>query len=151
MQLANAMDLNGTASYSEHDVAAVPPAMVEKYFERLNGRFLFNQELRRSIIFGRHDLIADPPISRVSLLVCRNTLMYFNSETQHRILDRVRRDEVEDALQIIGRLRGGANLPVPAVSRRLQSPAREEPLQGGAGGLECGIVVAELKPDRDLV
>ena len=40
------------------------------------------------MIFGRHDLILDPPISRVSLLACRNTLMYFNSEVQQRILER---------------------------------------------------------------
>ena len=40
------------------------------------------------VIFGRHDLIQDAPISRIDLLVCRNTLMYFNAETQARILDR---------------------------------------------------------------
>jgi two-component system CheB/CheR fusion protein len=38
------------------------------------------------VIFGRHDLIQDAPISRVDLLVCRNTLMYFNAETQTNIL-----------------------------------------------------------------
>ncbi len=40
------------------------------------------------MIFGRNDLIQDAPISRLDLLVCRNTLMYFNAETQARILDR---------------------------------------------------------------
>ena len=35
-----------------------------------------------SVIFGRHDLMQDAPISRIDLLVCRNTLMYFNAETQ---------------------------------------------------------------------
>jgi two-component system, chemotaxis family, CheB/CheR fusion protein len=44
--------------------------------------------LRRSVIFGRHDLLQDAPISRLDLLVCRNTLMYFNSETQGRIINR---------------------------------------------------------------
>ena len=76
------------ASYSEHDVSAVPEPLVNRYFERSNGRYVFNRELRRSVIFGRHDLILDPPISRVSLLVCRNTLMYFNAEVQQRILER---------------------------------------------------------------
>jgi two-component system, chemotaxis family, CheB/CheR fusion protein len=76
------------ASYSEHAIGAVPPALAEKYFEKLNGAYALNRDLRRSVIFGRHDLILDPPISRVSLLACRNTLMYFNSEAQQRILDR---------------------------------------------------------------
>src|SRR5262249_31821814 len=44
------------------------------------------RDLRRSIIFGRHDLVQDAPISRVDLLVCRNTLMYFNAETQSKIM-----------------------------------------------------------------
>ena len=43
-------------------------------------------ELRRAVIFGRHDLIQDAPISRVDLLICRNCLMYFNTEAQARIL-----------------------------------------------------------------
>ena len=51
-------------------------------------RYAFRKELRRQIIFGRHDLIQDAPISRVDLLVCRNTLMYFNAETQAKILQR---------------------------------------------------------------
>jgi len=76
------------ASYSEHAVGAVPPALADKYFEKSNGTYVLHRDLRRAVIFGRHDLILDPPISRVSLLVCRNTLMYFNSEVQHRILDR---------------------------------------------------------------
>ena len=44
------------------------------------------RDLRRCVIFGRHDLVQDAPISRLDLLVCRNTLMYFNAETQSRIL-----------------------------------------------------------------
>ena len=41
------------------------------------------------MIFGRHDLIQDAPISRLDLLVCRNTLMYFNAETQGRVMNRL--------------------------------------------------------------
>jgi two-component system CheB/CheR fusion protein len=76
------------AAYSAKDIGAVPEALREKYFESLNHRYAFNKELRRSVIFGRHDLIQDSPISRIDLLSCRNTLMYFNSDTQARILDR---------------------------------------------------------------
>jgi two-component system, chemotaxis family, CheB/CheR fusion protein len=76
------------ASYTDHQIAGVPPSALASYFERSGGRHVFNKELRRNVIFGRHDLIQDAPISRVSLLVCRNTLMYFNAETQAKIIDR---------------------------------------------------------------
>ena len=76
------------ASYDEREAAGVPPPLLEKYFEHTNGVYLFRKDLRRNVIFGRHDLIQDAPISRVDLLVCRNTLMYFNAETQSHILSR---------------------------------------------------------------
>ena len=60
----------------------------DKYFDLSNEKYIFQQDLRRAVIFGRHDLLQDAPISRLDLLVCRNTLMYFNSETQGRIINR---------------------------------------------------------------
>src|SRR6266850_1219963 len=74
------------ATYSASDVEDVPPELLSKYFERIDDRYLFHKDIRRSIIFGRHDLLQDAPISRVSLLVCRNTLMYFTRETQAELL-----------------------------------------------------------------
>ena len=75
------------ARYATKDLqAAFSPEQVERYFEPENGMLSFRKDLRRAVIFGRHDLVQDPPISRVDLLVCRNTLMYFNAETQRRIL-----------------------------------------------------------------
>ena len=76
------------ASYDLKDVAAIPPELLEKYFDRVGARFVFRKDLRRSVIFGRNDLVQDAPISRIDLLTCRNTLMYFNAETQARILGR---------------------------------------------------------------
>ena len=76
------------ALYDARQVEGVPEPLLRKYFERVNSRYAFHKELRRSVIFGRHDLVQDAPISRIDLLICLNTLMYFNSETQSRILDR---------------------------------------------------------------
>ncbi|MEH1866946.1 MAG: CheR family methyltransferase [Nostoc sp.] len=76
------------ATYSAKDVQAVSDELRQKYFEIVGNRYVFRQDLRRSVIFGRHDLLQDAPISRLDLLVNRNTLMYFNSETQGRILAR---------------------------------------------------------------
>jgi len=84
----DALNTSRFASYSEREVESVPPPLLSKYFERVNDRYYFDRELRRSVIFGRHDLIQDAPISKVDILLCRNTLMYFNAETQERILAR---------------------------------------------------------------
>ncbi|MEH1880863.1 CheR family methyltransferase [Nostoc sp.] len=76
------------ALYSAKDIQTVPDELRQKYFEIVGNHYVFRQDLRRSVIFGRHDLLQDAPISRLDLLVSRNTLMYFNSETQGRILAR---------------------------------------------------------------
>ncbi|CAA9332019.1 MAG: Multidomain signal transduction protein including CheB-like methylesterase, CheR-like methyltransferase and BaeS-like histidine kinase [uncultured Gemmatimonadaceae bacterium] len=77
------------AAYSDDQLADVPAELREKYFEpSAGGRFTFRGDLRRAVIFGRHNLATDAPISRVDLLVCRNALMYFNAEAQYRILVR---------------------------------------------------------------
>ena len=77
------------AVYHATQVADVPPDLLEKYFDKGAGElYSFNRDLRRSVIFGRHDLIKDAPISRVDLLLCRNTLMYFNADVQSRIMAR---------------------------------------------------------------
>jgi two-component system CheB/CheR fusion protein len=75
--------------YNSSEVENLPPEFLEKYFRPLNQRFAFRKELRRALIFGRHDLGQDAPISRLDLLICRNLLMYFNSETQKRVLSRL--------------------------------------------------------------
>lgn len=76
------------ASYALAQIEAVPPELRQIYFEQSGNRYSFHKDLRRSVIFGRHDLVQDAPISRIDLLTCRNTLMYFNSETQMRVLER---------------------------------------------------------------
>jgi two-component system CheB/CheR fusion protein len=77
------------ASYSAKNLQAVPTELRDNYFEQVGERFVFRSDLRRAVIFGRHDLVQDAPISRLDLLVCRNTLMYFNAETQGRIVARL--------------------------------------------------------------
>ena len=76
------------ATYDAREIAGVPQELLATYFEPVKSSYAFRKDLRRNVIFGRHDLIQDAPISRVDLLVCRNTLMYFNAETQSRILTR---------------------------------------------------------------
>ena len=75
-------------TFSQRDVEGLPLDLLKKYFDRTDEHFIFRKDLRRTIIFGRNDLVQDAPISRIDLLVSRNTLMYFDPATQSRILTR---------------------------------------------------------------
>jgi two-component system, chemotaxis family, CheB/CheR fusion protein len=77
------------ATYTVRELNAVPEPLREKYFEPVGSRFAFRKELRRSVIFGRNDIVQDAPISHVDILTCRNTLMYLNAATQMQVLNRM--------------------------------------------------------------
>jgi len=77
------------ASYTERELVGLPQPYRERYFDATGGRHVITPELRRGVIFGRNDLTRDAPISRIDVLLCRNTLMYFNAETQARIVHRL--------------------------------------------------------------
>jgi two-component system CheB/CheR fusion protein len=91
------------AIYDARQVVDVPEDLLTKYFARSGDRYTFARDLRRAVIFGRHDLIQDAPISRVDLLLCRNTLMYFNAEAQARIMARFYFSVNPGGLLVLGR------------------------------------------------
>jgi two-component system, chemotaxis family, CheB/CheR fusion protein len=74
------------AVYSRDALKGIPDDLAERYFERNPLGQMFRADLRRSVIFGRNDLVQDAPISKIDLLVSRNALMYFTPEAQARIL-----------------------------------------------------------------
>jgi two-component system CheB/CheR fusion protein len=97
--------LNGGrhARYTAKQVETVPPELRERYFEDAGTGYAFRTDLRRSVIFGRHDVIQDPPISKIDLLISRNTLMYFTTETQEQILQNFHFSLRDDGYLFLGK------------------------------------------------
>ncbi|HVF39511.1 MAG TPA: CheR family methyltransferase [Gemmatimonadaceae bacterium] len=89
--------------YSSKEIGSVPVELREKYFERVEARYAFRKDLRRCMVFGRHDLLHDAPVSKVDLLVCRNTLMYFTASAQARIIARFHFALSEGGFLFLGR------------------------------------------------
>jgi two-component system CheB/CheR fusion protein len=123
------------AAYGERDIGGLAPDLLEKYFDREAGGYTFRKDLRRSVIFGRNDLVQDAPISRIDLLVCRNTLMYFNAETQARILSRFHFALVPGGVLFLGKaemLLSHANLfaPIDLKRRVFRRVAPPDPTNG---------------------
>ena len=88
---AEALRVARAGAYPAKAVEPISARLRTKYFEPSQAggdQVTFRSDLRKRVIFGRHDLTRDAPISRLDLLVCRNTMMYFNSETQRQIIDR---------------------------------------------------------------
>jgi two-component system CheB/CheR fusion protein len=99
----DALSCARAGTYNERDVENLPMHLLGKYFHRNDSTYVFKKDYRRQVIFGRHDLIQDAPISKVDFLVCRNALMYFNAETQTRILARFHFALNEGGVLFLGR------------------------------------------------
>ncbi len=91
------------AAYLPRQVEEIPRDALDRFFERTDQRYVFRKDLRRCVIFGRNDLLQDAPISRIDLLVCRNTLMYFTAETQSQILRRFHFALDNDGVLLLGK------------------------------------------------
>ncbi len=98
-----ALDQARQGLYWPKQTEAVPPDLLERYFQRVDGNLSLSKDLRRAVIFGRNDLVRDAPISRLDLLFCRNTLMYFNAETQSNVIRRLHMALGDGGALILGR------------------------------------------------
>lgn len=75
-----------------YDAVALAPlttAQRARFFDREARMFRVKKELRKHVIFGRHDLTRDPPIAGLDLLVCRNVLIYFTQEQKQTLIQRL--------------------------------------------------------------
>ena len=137
------------ATYSERDVQGVPADLHEKYFDVNGDRHLVRKDLRRSVIFGRNDLVQDAPISKIDLLACRNTLMYFNAETQSKILSRFHFALVPNGVLFLGKaemlLSHGRLFDPIELKRRIFRKVAANP--AGAGGLFNHLAAQDRRTD----
>ena len=83
---SSSLDIAGTGCYPEEALKGMDPELVERYFDRNDDVYQIKSSIRRLIVFSPHNLISDPPFTRIDLISCRNLLIYFNDETQRRVL-----------------------------------------------------------------
>lgn len=70
-----------------HSIAAdLSEARLERFFEVEDGSYIVRPQLREMCLFAQHNLLRDPPFSRIDLISCRNVLIYMNSGLQKRLM-----------------------------------------------------------------
>ncbi|MGS4943970.1 chemotaxis protein CheB [Meridianimarinicoccus sp. RP-17] len=80
------VDLAAAGIYPASIEAEIGPGRVDKYFLRRGDQLQVRPDLRQSIVFARHNLLADPPFTKLDLAICRNMLIYFKTAAQDRVL-----------------------------------------------------------------
>ncbi len=85
----DALNIARRGEYSMEKLRYVPRNWREKYFDPADKTARIGRHIRRMAIFGRSNLALDAPISHLNLLLCRNVLIYFDSELQAQTLSRL--------------------------------------------------------------
>jgi two-component system, chemotaxis family, CheB/CheR fusion protein len=80
------LDVARAGIYAEGAVTAIPPHLLERHFDKLDGTYRVKEELREMVVFASHNLLRDPPFSQMELVSCRNLLIYLDPVAQKRAL-----------------------------------------------------------------
>ncbi len=72
--------------YPEAAVQHLPKKLIQDYFEIEDDIARVSRTLRECVVFAPQNAVQDPPFSRIDVLVCRNVLIYLQSETQQKVI-----------------------------------------------------------------
>jgi len=88
-----ATDLNADAiavarigHFSSKIAEDMAPERLGRFFNAQGDGYVIGKEIRQMILFAQHDVILDPPFTRLDILSCRNLMIYFNAALQQRLL-----------------------------------------------------------------
>jgi two-component system, chemotaxis family, CheB/CheR fusion protein len=72
--------------YLENISADVSAERIRRFFTKTDDHYQIARLIRDLCVFAKHDLIRDPPFSRLDLISCRNVLIYFGQSLHRRAL-----------------------------------------------------------------
>jgi chemotaxis protein methyltransferase CheR len=76
------------ARAGSYESVKLPTGLIlEDYFSREKDRYVVSEEVKRPVRFLLMDIMQHPPLRHLDLILCRNVLIYFERERQHRILE----------------------------------------------------------------
>lgn len=72
--------------YSKHQLLNVSPKRIQRFFTRVKDNYRISKTLRDVCIFAQHNILNDPPFSRMDIISCRNLLIYLDTPAQKRAM-----------------------------------------------------------------
>jgi two-component system CheB/CheR fusion protein len=131
---------------------------LRRFFERRQGRYRVKKCLREKILFTSHNVLRDPPFSRVDLISCRNLLIYLNRKAQEQVFDVFHFSLRPGGLLFIGGSETGGDVqslfsPVDAnhrifVRRSVPRPSWRIPMLPGNGERPVNRAPAGARPRK---
>lgn len=81
-----ALDHAGRGIYPESIVVDLPDEKLRRYFLKEGNSYHIQRDIRQMVVFAAHNILSDPPFAKISLVTCRNLLIYLQPVLQQRVL-----------------------------------------------------------------
>jgi two-component system CheB/CheR fusion protein len=75
------------ATYPSSIITDVAPERLQQHFNKEDDRYRVRKSVRDRVLFAPHNILRDPPFSRLDIVSCRNLLIYLNREMQTHLLE----------------------------------------------------------------
>lgn len=82
----DAIEFASRGCYPVQSVSELDEKLVNKYFTRQGNQMTVHPNLRKQIVFARHNILKDPPFIKNDVVTCRNMLIYMNVILQRKVL-----------------------------------------------------------------
>ena len=73
--------------YSIADIKGISRKYLSQYFKKSNDEYKISLKIRQNVIFSKHNIVNNPPFSKMDLVSCRNLLIYFGAENKAKALN----------------------------------------------------------------
>ena len=83
----NHLDDGSKGMYNESSVANISEKRLAENFTKKGDYYYINENIRRMVIFSKHNVLKDPPFNKMDISICRNMLIYLQPAAQNRTLD----------------------------------------------------------------
>jgi len=67
-------------------ITHVSAERIERFFIKDGESYQIKDEIKKMAVFACHNIVNDPPFTKLDLICCRNLLIYFTSEMQKKII-----------------------------------------------------------------
>jgi two-component system, chemotaxis family, CheB/CheR fusion protein len=81
-----AIEIARRGYFSKNITADVSPERLNRFFSPDGESFRVNTAIREMVVFAPHNVIKDPPFTKLNILSCRNMLIYMETELQKKLM-----------------------------------------------------------------
>ena len=89
--------------YSHNELVNVTPGQLQRFFTRVGSCYRIIKSIRDLCVFASHNVLKDPPFSKLDLVSCCNVMIYLDPVLQKKILSTIHYSLNSNGYLVVGK------------------------------------------------